>query len=68
VVQVVDFGIRFVMDSEDSFWNIMRKSYPSIRMSWIPFFGITFFRQSMLTLPLAMSLLICRIALLTLCM
>ncbi len=68
MVQVVDFGIRSLMDSEDSFWNIMRKSYPSIRMSWIPFFGIAFFRQSMLTLPSAMSLIICKIALLTLCM
>ncbi len=73
VVQVVDFSIggscksRFVMDSRDSFWNTMfEKDYPSIRIGLIPFFCINLLIHSMLTLSLAMSLIFCKIAILTL--
>jgi hypothetical protein len=75
MVQVANFSIggfggsRFMMDSGDSFWNTMfEKELPKYK-DWLDtIFCITLLKHSMLTLPPAMSLSFCRIALLALCM
>ncbi len=56
------------MDSEDSFWNTMfEKELPKYKDQLDTIFQRRPLEISMLTLPLAMSLIICKIVLLASC-
>jgi hypothetical protein len=70
-VQVVDYGIggfKNVIESENAFSRTIcsRKSYPSIRITWIQIFHIALLRQSMSILLLGMCLITYKIVLLIL--
>lgn len=71
MVEVVDYGIggfRNVIESENAFSRTIcsRKSYPSIRITWIQIFHIALLRQSMSILLLSMCLITYKIVLLIL--